>query len=175
MDGNTLLLLQRLICGVSTFGSSLEVDRGDPKKPIEFTIIDVCTCNEFEGLFFKYVELDKFSSHLKRSDDKICDYSTCKEILESEEYIFDSEEVFAFSVVSVQSKCVFFSFILLYCYPQIPARELSEYEQLREDNIKRNNEFLQELFADTPTTIAAIVPRSEITITTNVAPVEVFF
>ncbi len=52
------------------------IDRGNPKKSIEFTIIDVCTCNKFEGLFFKYVELERFSSYLKRSDEQMCDYST---------------------------------------------------------------------------------------------------
>ena len=72
------------------------VDRGNPRKQIEFTIIDVCTCIKIEGLFFKYVELKKFSSYLERSDERICDYSPCKEILEGEDYTFDNvnEEVY---------------------------------------------------------------------------------
>lgn len=87
------------------------IDRGNPKKPIEFSIIDVCTCNKFEGLFFKYVELEQFSSYLKRSDDQMCDYSTCKEILEGKEYIFDDEEVFL--VLLRDFKYIFYSFFLL--------------------------------------------------------------
>ena len=73
------------------------------RKPIEFTIIDVCTCNKFEGLFFKYVELKKFNLYLERSDERICDYSPCIEILEGKDYTFDNvnEEVYL---------------VLLYCF-----------------------------------------------------------
>ena len=58
---------------------------------------------------------------------------------------------------------------------KVPARELNEQEQLREDNIKRNNALLEILF---PATVAAIttnktVASSETTIVTNSAPVEV--
>ena len=58
---------------------------------------------------------------------------------------------------------------------KVPARELNEQEQLREDNIKRNNALLEILF---PTTVAAITTNktaasSETTIVTNSAPVEV--
>ncbi len=90
-------------------------DRGDPEKHIEFTIIDVCTCNKFEDLFFKYVELEKFSSYIKRCDDKICDYSTCKEILEGEEYIFDNEEVFLVLLYYFKFFCLFVHSSLFLC------------------------------------------------------------
>ena len=58
---------------------------------------------------------------------------------------------------------------------KVPARELNEQEQLREDNIKRNNALLEILF---PTNVAAITTKktaasSETTIVTNSAPVEV--
>ena len=56
---------------------------------------------------------------------------------------------------------------------------MSEYEQLREDNIKRNKDFFQTLFGETPTTNAAVVTPNETTFTNetrttiNIDPVEV--
>ena len=56
---------------------------------------------------------------------------------------------------------------------QVPICKLSEYEQLREDNIKRNKDFFQTLFGDTPTTNAAVVTANETRTTINIDAVEV--
>ena len=72
--------------------------------------------------------------------------------------------------VLVENPC--FGRIFTFC-------KLSEYEQLREDNIKRNKDFFQTLFDDTPTTNAAVVTANETTFTNetrttiNIDPVEV--
>ena len=111
-----------------------------------FVILTVCTCNKHEGLFYKYIDSMKYESYKVKKDDDICEYSPCEELLDSNSYEFVDGKVLYVDftdVLFLHHICITFS--LYYQILQRLNRAPTEYEQLREDNIRRNAAFLQGL------------------------------
>jgi hypothetical protein len=55
---------------------------------------DVCVCNKYECLFFKYIDYMNHEHYKKKRDDKICEYTPCEELMDPNTYEFvDSKQV----------------------------------------------------------------------------------